>query len=57
MLEETIEDYLQRSIVGSVRADIESESTFVPSAIGLAKKYNLQPVFKEFDVEVFDPDC
>lgn len=56
-LEEKIEGYLRRAIVSSVSADLESESVFVPSPIKLANKYDLQPVFKEFGVGVFDPDC
>lgn len=57
ILEEKTEEYLQRCIVGVVAADIESQETFVPSAIDMANKYNLQPIFKAFDVAIFDPDC
>jgi hypothetical protein len=56
MLEEKIEDYLQRSIVDIIRADIESRATFVPSPREIARKYNLQPIFKKLDIGVFDPD-
>jgi hypothetical protein len=55
MLEEKTEEYLGRNIVGLVRADIESEDVFVLSAIKLAKKYNLQGIFKKLDVGIFDP--
>ena len=55
MLGETSEDYLQRDIVCSVSADLDSGDVFVPEALELAKKYKLQPIFKKFDVEI--PDC
>lgn len=54
MLEEKTEDYLERCIVCSVSADIESQDCFVLSPIKMVKKYKLQPVFKKFDVAVFD---
>jgi hypothetical protein len=57
LLNEKIEDYLQRDIISSIRADLETQDVFVPSPIVLAKKYDLQPIFKKFDVGVFDPDC
>jgi hypothetical protein len=56
VLGEKTEDYLQRSIVGLVRADIETNNVFVPSPIELANKYNLQPIFKTFDIEIFYVD-
>jgi hypothetical protein len=55
MLEEKTEEYLQRCIVGLVSADIECEGVFVLSALALAKKYGLQPIFKKFGVGIFDP--
>lgn len=57
ILKEKAEEYLERCIVGLVSADIESEGTFVLSPIELAKKYDLQPIFKQFDVAIFDPNC
>jgi hypothetical protein len=57
MLEEKAEAYLERCIVGLVAADIESEDCFVLSPIKLAKKYDLQPIFKKFGCGIFDPDC
>lgn len=56
-LDEKIEDYLQKVVISAVRADIETNDVFVPSPIALVKKYDLQPIFKKFDVGVFDPDC
>jgi hypothetical protein len=55
-LDEKIEDYLQRAIISVVRADIETNNVFVPSPIELANKYNLQPIFKTFDIEIFYVD-
>jgi hypothetical protein len=57
LLEEKIEDYLQRGIVHSICADIETQDTFVPSPLALANKYDLQPIFKRFGTGIFDPDC
>jgi len=56
-LEEKTEEYLQRNIVGLVRADIDSMNVFVYSPLELAKKYDLQPIFKKFGVAIFDRDC
>jgi len=57
MLEEKTEDYLERCIVGSVAADIESQDCFVLSPKKMVKKYELQPIFKQFDVTISDLDC
>jgi len=55
MLEEKTEEYLERCIVGSVSADIESQDCFVLSPIKMVKRYGLKAAFKKFDVEI--PDC
>lgn len=56
ILGDKIEEYLQRRIVGSVRADLETNDVFVASPVQLANKYNLQPIFSALDIEIPDPD-
>ncbi|MGA2307937.1 MAG: hypothetical protein ABSG57_00125 [Candidatus Bathyarchaeia archaeon] len=46
-LGETATQYLERCIVGLVRADIDAGDCFVPTPRRLAERYNLDPVFKE----------
>jgi hypothetical protein len=45
-LEETASQYLERCIVGLVRADIDSGDCFVLTPREVAERYDLDPVFK-----------
>jgi hypothetical protein len=46
-LEETPTQFLERSLVDLIRADIDAGDCFVPTPRELAARYNLDPVFKE----------
>ena len=46
VLEETKEEYLERSIIDMVRADLDALDAFTPTPAQLVKKFGLQEIYQ-----------